>query len=113
MSSHFMLWKNYKGERDMLNMELVEKIDALALVDKDGFVLMQEKFHNLEESDTQVVLLQEMEDDKIALLVCASDWGMMKIAQSLVMRVAERTGRPFPFLVSQLMGPILHEGSEK
>lgn len=96
----------------MLNMELVEKIDALALVDKDGFVLMQEKFHNLEESDTQVVLLQEMEDDKIALLVCASDWGMMKIAQSLVMRVAERTGRPFPFLVSQLMGPILHEGSE-
>ena len=96
----------------MLNMELVEKIDALALVDKDGFVLMQEKFHNLEKSDTQVVLLQEMEDDKIALLVCASDWGMMKIAQSLVMRVAERTGRPFPFLVSQLMGPILHEGAE-
>jgi len=96
----------------MLNMELVEKIDALALVDKDGFVLMQEKFHNLEESDTQVVLLQEIEDDKIALLVCASDWGMMKIAQSLVMRVAERTGKPFPVLVSQLMGPILHEGSE-
>jgi hypothetical protein len=96
----------------MLNMELVEKIDALALVDKDGFVLMQEKFHDLEKSDTQVVLLQEMEDDKIALLVCASDWGMMKIAQSLVMRVAEKTGRPFPFLVSQLMGPILHEGAE-
>jgi imidazole glycerol phosphate synthase subunit HisF len=96
----------------MLKMELVEKIDTLALIDKDGFVLMQEKFHDLEESGTQVVLLQEVEDDEIALLACASEWGMMRIAQSMVMKVAEQTGIPFPFLVSQLMGPILGKGSE-
>ena len=96
----------------MLEMELMEKVETLALVDKDGFVLMQEKFQNLEESGTQVVLLQEVEDDKIAILACVSEWGMMRIAQSMVMKVAEQTGISVPFLISRLMGPILHEGSE-
>ena len=96
----------------MLKMELLDKVETLALVDKDGFVLMQEKFQDLESSGTQVVLLQEVEDDEIAVLACASEWGMMRIAQSMVMKVAEQTGMPFPFLVSQLIGPILHEGSE-
>ena len=96
----------------MLRQELLEKVETLALVDKDGTVLFQESFKNLEESGTQVVLLQEVEDDEIAVLACASDWGMMRIAQTMVMKVAEQTGMPFPFLVSRLMGPILHGGSE-
>lgn len=95
-----------------MNLELLEKVETLALLDKDGFVLMQEEFKDLEGSGTQVVLLQEVEDDEIALLACASEWGMMRIAQSMVMKVAEQTGIPLPFLVSRLMGPILHEGSE-
>jgi len=96
----------------MLKMELLEKVETLALLDKDGFVLMQEKFQNLEESGTQVVLLQEVEDDEVAVLACVSEWGMMRIAQSMVMKVAEQTGMPFPFLVSQLMGPIFNRGRE-
>ena len=96
----------------MLKMELLEKVETLALVDKDGFVLFQEKFQDLEGSGTQMVLLQEVEDDEIAILACASEWGMMRIAQSMVMKVAEQTDIPFPFLVSQLMGPIFNKGSE-
>ena len=96
----------------MLRQELLEKVETLALVDKDGTVLFQESFKNLEESGTQVVLLQEVEDDEIAVLACASDWGMMRIAQTMVEKVAEQTSMPFPFLVSQLMRPILHKGSE-
>lgn len=96
----------------MLSQELLDKVETLALLDKDGFVLMQEEFKDLENSGTQVVLLQEVEDDEVAVLACASHWGMMRIAQSMVMKVAEQTGMPFPFLISRLMGPILHEGSE-